>query len=218
MSTLRWAEIGGAQSFLPPTPVAPGCLPAGTVRTACYGAGMAYVSTRLAAPVLALIALSACNADRSLYPSLAIRPAERAYGTGQTAAPAPSGPLTTQVPASANLAARVAALRETALAAHARFAEQQGTASRLADAAKGAAPGTEAWSRAAIALASLESARSQGMIALADLDRLFIAATEAAAIGPGADLLTVTPAHRELEALLGEEDRAIAALSSQIGG
>jgi hypothetical protein len=56
------------------------------------------------------------------------------------------------------------------------------------------------------------------MLALADLDRLFIAATEAAAIGPVGDLQTITPAHREIEALLSEENRAIAALSSQIGG
>ncbi|MFM9935079.1 MAG: hypothetical protein ACKVOL_02645 [Novosphingobium sp.] len=193
-------------------------LAAGTARAACYGAHMAFVSTRLAAPLLALLALSACNADRSRYPSLAIRPAERAYATRQPVAPALSGPLTAQLPAGADLAVRITVLRETALAAHARFTEQQGTASRLAEAAKGAAPGTEAWSRAAIALAGLESARSQGMIALADLDRLFIAATEMAATGPDADLQTVTPAHRAVEALLGEEDRAIAALSGAIGG
>jgi hypothetical protein len=179
---------------------------------------MALLSTRLAAPVFVLLALSACNADRSRYPSLAIRPAERAYGTGQPVTPTPSQPLTTQLPAGASLATRVAALRDTALAAHAKFAVQQGAAVRLADAAKGSAQGTDAWSRATIALASLESARSEGMIALADLDRLFIAATEAAATGPGTDLAAITPAHREIEALLAEEDRAIAALSNALGG
>jgi hypothetical protein len=131
-------------------------------------------------------------------------------------------PLMTQVPGGrapgADLATRVGALRTLALAAHARFAEQQAAAARLADTARGSAPGTEAWSRATVALASLESARSEGMIAMADLDRLFIAATETAAIGTGSDLTVVAPAHSEMEALLGEEDRVIAALGGQIGG
>ncbi len=207
MSTPHGAEIGGWPS-----------LTAGGARAACYGADMALLSTRTVAPILLLLALGACNADRSRFPSLAIRPAERAYGSGQPLTPTPPLPLTTQLSAGTNLATRVAALREAALAAHARFIEQQSAAAQLAQAARGAAPGTEAWSQATIALAGLESARSQGMIALADLDRMFIAATEVAATGPDTDLQTITPAHHEIEALLGEEDRAIAALSDQIGG
>jgi hypothetical protein len=179
---------------------------------------MALLSIRLAAPLAVLLALSACEANRSRFPSLAIRPAERAYGTGQPAAATPVLPLTTQVPGSADLAVRVAALRVAAITAHARFKEQQGAATRLVEAAKGAAPGTDAWSRAAIALAGLTSARGQGMVALADLDRLLIAATEQAAIGPDADLKTVAPAHREVGDLMAQEDRAIAALSSALGG
>lgn len=178
-----------------------------------YGPDMALLSIRLAAPVMALLALSACNADRSRFPSLAIRPAERTYGTLQPVAPSPSLPLTTQLPAGADLAGRLAALRDTARSAHGHFLEQQGQATRLINAAKGNAPGTEAWSRAAIALASLSAARGQGMAALADLDRLLIAATEKAATGPDADLRLVDPVHREVAALLAEEDRAIAALS-----
>lgn len=146
-----------------------------------------------------------------------MRPAERAYATGQQPAATPPLPLTTQLSSGTDLASRVATLREAALAAHVRFAEQQGAAARLAEAASGAAAGSEAWARATVALASLQSARSEGMVALADLDRLFIAATEAAALGPNSDLAVVGPPHREVEALLGEESRAIAALSVQIG-
>lgn len=179
---------------------------------------MAFLSTRRAATVLALLALSACNAERSRFPSLAVRPAERAYGTGQAAAPTPDLPLTTQMPQGSDLAARVAALRAAAREAHAQFSKQQGPAARLAEAARGTAPGTEAWARATIALAGLQSARSQGMVALADLDRLLIAATEQATTGPDADLAAITLAHREVEALLGEEDRTLAALGSAVGG
>lgn len=173
---------------------------------------MARLSIRIAAPLGALLALTACNADRSRFPSLAIRPAERAYGTGQQAAPAEARPLTMQISANTNLAARVKGLRDAARAAHQRFLDQHGAALRLVEAARGAAPGSEVWSRATIALAGLVSARSEGMVALAELDRLLIAATEAAATGAGADLAIVAPAHSEAEARLDGEDRVIAAL------
>ena len=175
---------------------------------------MASLSIRIAVPLGALLALSACNADRSRFPSLAIRPAERAYNTGQeSSSAAPASPEAT-----VDLPARVAALRETALTAHARFTAQQGQATSFINAAKGSAPGTEAWSRAAIALASLTSARGEGMVALSDLDRLLIAATEAAALGPDTDLKVVAPAHRVVADLLAEEDRTIDALSVKLSG
>ena len=174
---------------------------------------MASLSIRIGAPLVVLLALSACNADRSRYPSLAIRPAERAFGTHQQPAPAPAA----GVAATQDLPARVAALREKATASHARFTAQQAAATKLIDAAKGSAPGTEAWSRAAIALAGLSSARGEGMIALSDLDRLLIEATEVAATGPDDDLKVVAPAHRDVTALLGEEDQTIAQLGDKLG-
>lgn len=182
-----------------------------------YGPPMAHLSIRVAAPLATLLVLSACNADRSRFPSLAIRPAERAYGTAQAPAPTASPVTAASTGATADLAARVAALRETAMAAHTRFAAQRGAATSLIGAAKGAAPGTEAWSRAAIALAGLTSARGEGLVALSDLDRLLIAATEAAAIGTDADLRVVAPVHRDVADLLAQEDRTIAALGNSLG-
>jgi hypothetical protein len=174
---------------------------------------MASLSIRIGAPLVVMLALSACNADRSRFPSLAIRPAEKAYNTSQQPAPAPTASVTP----TADLPARVAALREKATASHARFTAQQASATKLVDAAKGAAPGTEAWSRAAIALAGLTSARGEGMIAISDLDRLLIAATEVAATGPDDDLKVVAPAQRDVTTLLDQEDRTIAALSDKLG-
>ncbi len=179
---------------------------------------MAFVSTRCAVTVLALLALSACNAERSRFPSLAMRPAERAYGTGQPVRPTENLPLTAQLPGGTDLAGRVTGLRDAARAAHSRFLDQHDAALRLAEAARGAAPGTEAWSRATVALAGLASARSEGMVALAELDRLLIAATETAAFGAAADLAIVALAHSEVEARLDGEDRVIAVLSAAIGG
>lgn len=174
---------------------------------------MASLSIRIGASLAILLALSACNANRSRFPSLAIRPAERAYGTRQQAAPTPAP----SAAATADLPARVAALREQAAKSHTRFTAQQASATALITAAKGSAPGTDAWSRAAIALAGLTSARGEGMIALSDLDRLLIAATETAATGPDNDLKVVGPAHRDVAALLGEEDQTIATLSDKLG-
>ncbi len=176
---------------------------------------MASLSIRIGASLAALLALSACNADRSRFPSLSIRPAERAYNGGQQAATAPTP--TPSETATTDLPARVAALRDKAAASHARFTAQQAAAAALINAAKGSAPGTEAWSRAAIALAGLSSARGEGMIALSDLDRLLIAATETAAVGSDADLKAVAPAHSEVAALLGEEDRTIAEFGDKLG-
>lgn len=179
---------------------------------------MAILSIRLAAPIIALLALNACNAERSRFPSLAIRPAERAYGTGQPVTPTPSLPLSTQLPASADPGARAAALGDAVRAAHGRFLERQGPATRVIEAAKGAAPGTEAWSNAAIALAGLTSARGEGMIALSDLDRLLIAATEKVATGSDDELKLVGPIHHDAAARIAEEDRTIAALSGTLDG
>ena len=179
-----------------------------------YGPRMAFMSIRFAATLAAVLALSACNADRSRFPSLAVRPAERAYNNRQPTAPAPTP--TGQAP-SADLAARVSALREKALAADSKFQAQRGPATTSINAAKGSTPGSEAWSRAAIALAGLTSARGEGMIALSDLDRLLIAATEAAATGPDDDLRVVAPAHRAVADLMAEEDRTIAELGDKLG-
>jgi hypothetical protein len=109
-------------------------------------------------------------------------------------------------------------LRGQAETAHRAFSEQQAQAARLALAARGTAPGSEAWSVAQVALAGLDSARSQGMIAMADLDRMLIAATEAAVDGRDADLELVKAAHGEVQRTLGEEEATIANLRERVPG
>ncbi len=171
------------------------------------------------APALAIaaLALAGCaSANRARFPSLERRAAERQYGTALPVAAPSSQAAPAPLPANAGFAARVSELRGRAQDAHRAFSERQSAAAHLAAAARGAAPGSEAWSVAQIALAGLDSARSEGMTAMADLDRMLIAATEAAADGNDADLLLVKPAHSEVQQLLGEEDRAIAALRNGI--
>jgi hypothetical protein len=171
----------------------------------------------VAVMAIALFGLAGCaSADRSRFPSLQRRPAERLYGT---VLPVPAPDATAEPiapPPSAGIAARVEALRSQADEAHRAFSAQQAQAERLAAAARGAAPGSEAWSSAQVALAGLDSARSRGMIAMADLDRMLIAATEVAVNDRDADLMLIKPAHAEVQSMLSEEDTAIAELRGRI--
>ncbi len=168
---------------------------------------------------IALLALAGCaSANRSRFPSLQRRAAERAYGTVLPVAGPNTSAEAAALPAGAGIAARIAALREQANEAHRAFSAQRAQTARLAATARGATPGSDAWSAAQIALAGLDSARSQGMIAMADLDRMLIAATEAAVTGGDADLRLVKPAHAEVQRMLSEENGAIAQLRGGISG
>ena len=175
---------------------------------------------RSALPALALIVLTlaGCAANRSRFPSLERRPAERLYGILQpVAAPAPVA--VNAAPANdAGIAARLMALRGQAREAQRAFAEQQAVAARLASAARGAVPGSEAWSVAQVALGGLDSARSKAMIAMADLDRMLIDASLAEAEGNTADLALVKAAHSDVQGIVSEEDKAIAAIRNTIAG
>ena len=175
---------------------------------------------RLVLPALVLIvlALPGCASNRSRFPSLERRPAERLYGTLQplTAPGASAGEAAPS--ADAGIAARLTTLRGRANEAQRGFAAQQPAAERLAAAARGAARGSEAWSVAQIALGGLNSARSTAMIVMADLDRMLIDASEAALAGNGADLALVKAAHGAVSRMIDDQDKTIAAIREKIAG
>jgi hypothetical protein len=120
--------------------------------------------------VSASLLLSACARDRGEYPSLARRPAERVSGTAPVVTPPPEAP---QPPA--EVTGQLDGLVAKARAADAKFRAAAPRARSLVSAAAGAAVASESWSVATVALADLESQRSQAMIALADLDALYAA-------------------------------------------
>ncbi|MCY1671126.1 hypothetical protein OVA07_08885 [Novosphingobium sp. SL115] len=171
-------------------------------------------------PTVALLALlcptlllGGC-ANRDGFPSLARRPAEDAYGAARAAQPAaPAQPAITQ-----GLETRLSALRNTANDAHARFLARQDAATRAANAARGAAPGSENWSVASIAVAGLESARAQAAMPLADLDRLESEASNRAALGDEADLEAINAARIEVESLVEAETKVIDSLLTRFAG
>lgn len=154
-----------------------------------------------AALLAALLALTGCAATADNYPSLAIRDAERVSGT--MAVPAAPPAALPPAPPSADLAALLAAIR----AGHTRFAAQTGATQRTVAAARGAAVGSDSWSAAQVAVADLEGERSQVMIALADLDRLYASASVA-----GADVTAAAAALAEANALVAQENAEIARL------
>lgn len=131
--------------------------------------------------------LGACATASEDYPSLALRPAERVTGTMEPAPPEPYVPPPTP-PAVID---RLDQLAGEAASAHQAFLAETPRARNAVAAARGADPGVDSWAVAQVAVAGLESSRSKAMIALADLDRLYVdAALDAAAldrIGPARD-------------------------------
>ena len=165
------------------------------------------MTSRALYPALLAVLLAACATPSGEYPSLALRDAERVEGsfepdTAQAPPPAPSPP-------SADLLARLAQLRKAAASAHSEFLSGVPAAERLARAA--GSIGSDSWASAQVALAGLDSARSETAIALGDLDVLYIDATLAAdqreAIGA---------ARAEVVRLVGEEDETLARLRARL--
>ena len=159
--------------------------------------------------LLATILLGACASASADYPSLAIRDAERMTGSAEAVVAVPD--LAPPAPPSADLAARLAQLQGEAAAAHRAFRAAQGRTSVLVRAASRVAVGSESWAVATVALADLESSRSQAMIALADLDALYVAGE----VGGGANP-AVLQARDGVTALVAEEDAVLANLRGQI--
>ena len=139
------------------------------------------------APFAALVALplalSACaSVDDGAYPSLAIRDGERMTGsiTPEPYVPPPPTPASI---------AGLDGLASEARAAHAAFTAALPAARARVNAARGSGVGSEAWAVAQVAVADLESQRSRAMIALADLDRIYVqVSSDGEAIAPVEDV------------------------------
>lgn len=120
--------------------------------------------------VLSAILLSGCASQQGRYPSLAIRDAERVQGSLQP--PASSAESSVESPLSADLVRRLAQLQSSATSAHRAFMDAAPGTRRLVEAAAGTDVTNDRWASAQVALASLESARSQSAVPLGDLDLL----------------------------------------------
>lgn len=156
---------------------------------------------RLAALASCALLAACATADDGEYPSLAIRDAERVSGTLQPT------PAYVPPPTPAAVTDRLAQLASEAASAHRTFESEAPRARAAANAARGGAVGSEPWAVAQVALAGLESARSRAMIALADLDRLYVdAATQ------GGELTRIAATRDQVIAQVEQQDATIDAI------
>lgn len=161
------------------------------------------------------LALGGCG--KGNYPSLAQRPAELRYTT-QAAAPAVATPP--GVPDAA-VVKQVEDLRAEAARSSEAFAQRAKEAEHAARAAHGTPLGSEAWSASTVAMAALDSARSDTAQPLGVLDALQAKmATTAADTSNANDKATfdvIAKADAEVGAMMDNENARIAALHAMTG-
>lgn len=155
---------------------------------------------------LACTCTAACVSAPGDYPSLAVRDAERVSGTLQPADPYVPSPVAPAVLANAG------SLVGQARAAHDSYRSKLEPARSAVQAARGAGFGSERWAVASVAIAGLETERSRTMIALADLDRLYVAAAT-----EGAALEELAAAHGQVGAMVADQTATIDQMLAALG-
>jgi len=156
-----------------------------------------------------LLSMSGCAGGSGRYPSLEIRPGERVTGSF-VPPPEDSNPQPAPI-ASADTLERLAELNSQAKQAHAGFEAAIPHTRELANAAEAAEVGTDAWALAQVALADLDSARSQSATALGDLDMMYLDARLT-----GGARQEIDGTRDAVLAMLEEEDRVLAELRSVV--
>jgi hypothetical protein len=168
-----------------------------------------------------IVPLTACAAAKD-YPSLQRRPAERPIAERQTGSASPVSPekrSASPAAPSPELKTRLTQLVEQARTAHERFAGKRANAERLVASGGDGEPGSEGWSVATVALSDLESARSDAMLALAELDELYASEVIAASqTGDQTRTSAIAGARDQVTALIGEEDGVLAHLRGRMRG
>ncbi len=165
---------------------------------------------RITPPLLACaaLALNACATDEGTYPSLAKRPSERITATWPPAPPAPPPPPAPLDPA---VTSQLDLLLAQVRSADARFHAKEGRARTLVSAAGRAPMGSEAWSVATVAVSELEAARAQAMVAMSELDSLYVTArTE------GRDVTQIDAARNQALAIIAQQDRILDSLKGKL--
>jgi hypothetical protein len=170
---------------------------------------MARLLPPLCAGLLALLA-AGCAADGP-YPSLAQRPAEKAYAEERDA-PDPAPPPLADDPA---LAPRIAAAVAEGEAGRAAFDAAYEAAAPLVG--RAGARGSDGWIEAQQALSRVTAAQAQTTKALADLDQL--TAVRAAA-GPvsAADLARLKAGTARVQAIADAQSERLARLGARLSG
>jgi hypothetical protein len=159
--------------------------------------------------ILAPIALAAGCAAPGPYPSLAPRPAEKAYAEDaeeRKPTPRPDDPA---------LAGEIDRLLAAGRAGAAEF--NSALPAAQAAASRAGAAGSDSWIEAQQALSRLESARARTTAAAADLDRLAVERTGAGTLGEG-DSERLRRAAEELQGLTDAQADRLQRLGASLIG
>jgi hypothetical protein len=157
------------------------------------------------ATLLALLVAAGCAAPGP-YPSLAPRPAEKAYAGEDERQPTPQ-------PDDPALAGEIGRLADAAGAGAAGF-DSALPAAEAAVAAAGPA-GSDSWVEAQQAVSRLEAARALTTAALADLDALAVARAEAGTLSAG-DRERLSDAGAQMRALADAQGERIGRLEARL--
>lgn len=152
-----------------------------------------------AIPLAVLLLTAACAAQDTAYPSLAPRAVEQ-QGFAEPEAPVP-GP----VAADPALDARIATANAALATAAARFETAADRSAALGRAARGQAPGSEAWIEAQTSLADLDALRADSLDTLTAFEMM---ASERA--------LALLPAYPALDVATATADATLKAQSARI--
>ncbi len=147
--------------------------------------------------------ITGCAGSSDLYPSLAVRDAERASGQNGPVSPAPPSPITVAD------RTRIGDLLEQARLSHQAFEAAQPRATQLARAAGGIESDSRA--RALVAIAGLSTLRGQTTIALASLDQLSAQAASQFTMTEEIDR-----AQSQVEAMVRAQDNALTSIEAAL--
>lgn len=153
-------------------------------------------------PLAIALFLGGCT-THGKFPSLARRPQETP--PARITPPTATAPQAIALPPA--VAAQIAGLHDTAQASHARFTAKRAQVAELVGKARGAAPGSDGWTTAMIALADLSSDRSATATALSELDSLYVAQKI-----DGDDGGAIAAVRDQVAAWVADEDAALTGL------
>lgn len=161
---------------------------------------------------LSLVLTTGC-AGSTDYPSLARRDVERVEGSASPAVGS-ADVVPTLPPASADLTARLASLRETARKAHETFESRRPAAERAV--AGSGARMSDGWTDAQVALSGLQTSRSAALTAVAEIDRLFADAREANPEQVSPSAAAIATVKSQVDGWIESEDVVITRLDARL--
>lgn len=161
---------------------------------------------------MAVLVVAGC-ASPGQFPSLARRAQEdvpgRISGTAPPVAPAPQVTLPAVTATDDN--ARLGELRSAANAARSRFEEKRGAADARTAAARDAAPGSEAWATATVALSDLTAEHDALVGILADIEAIDVRQRV-----DGGDGGAIAAVRDQVTAWVADEDAVLADLGRRL--